>query len=235
MSQPRYKLTYWPTAFRGCFISYLLAYKDVAFEISSDMDAIIALKSMAPADQETPFMGPPLLKDLETGKTITQTPAIVLYLAHDLDLYPENMLAVAQAMKVQMDCNDVLMEICCHNGSSMWTRENWINFRQNRLPRWMTMFEEEVKRGTIGGDKVNFADIATFALFGNMIRCLEELEPDLKRHAPNVYALCEQIGKTPSLTAFIASEEEKYGKSYCMGQIEKSIRAQLSLDQGAID
>ena len=94
----------------------------------------------------------------------------------------------------------------------------------------MKVFEEEIRRGTIGAEMVNFADIATFALFGNMIRCLPELAPDLKEHAPQVYALCDKIGREPTLDTFIQGEEARYGKSYCSGMIEKSIRHQLGLD-----
>ena len=72
----------------------------------------------------------------------------------------------------------------------------------------MQIFEESVKRGFIGKDLVSFADIGVFALFGNMTRCLPELEADLLNHAPAIHALCQRIGTEPSLAKYVADEEQ---------------------------
>ena len=85
-------------------------------------------------------------------------------------------------------------------------------------------FEASLKRGAIGRDPVSFADIGIFALFGNMIRCLPQLEADLLAHAPAIHALCRRSGAQPSLARYVAGEEQKYSKFYCGGQIEASIR-----------
>jgi len=230
MQTMRYKVTYWPLAFRGCFVTYLLAYADVAFAVEDDMAAIDRLKAQAVADQPTPLIGPPMLEDLETGIALNQVPAIVTYYAQSFGLAPQDPLQAARALKVLMDCNDLLMEICCYNGTSMWTREGWVQFRTERLPKWLGIFEEEIKRGTMGGDAVNFADIATCALFSPMMRCMPQLRPDLESAAPAVVALCDRIVAQPSLAAYIETEAQKYGTLYCGGQIEQSIRSQLALD-----
>jgi glutathione S-transferase len=94
----------------------------------------------------------------------------------------------------------------------------------------MAIFEESLNRGVIGGGSATFADIGTFALFGNMIRCLPELESDLLTHAPGVHALCQKIGAQPSLAKYIADEAQRYGNLYCGGQIEESIRKMLAMD-----
>jgi glutathione S-transferase len=157
-------------------------------------------------------------------------PAIVCYVARELDLMPEDPFDAAMCMKVLMDCNDVLMEICRYNGSVMWSREEWTQFRSQRFPRWLRIFEESRKRGFIGKKPVSFADIGAFALFGNLIRCLPGLEADILVHAPAIHALCRKIGSQSSLAAYVAEEERKYGKVYCGGQIEKSIRKMLAQD-----
>ncbi len=172
-------------------------------------------------------MGPPVLRDLESGRSLSQMPAIVLYVSDELDLLPEDPYEVAMCMKVLMDCNDVLMEICRYNGSIMWAREEWNQFRSQRFPRWLQIFEESLNRNSIGKDPVSFADIGVFALFGNMIRCLPELEADLLTHAPSIHALCKRLSSQPSLAEYIAGEEQRYGKLYCGGQIEASIRKML--------
>ena len=230
MSQHRYKLYYWPLPFRGCFVSYLFAYRDIPLELETDFEKIDRLRTLAPTEQKVPFVGPPVLCDLESGRSISQMPAIVLYVATELDLMPANDFDQAMALKVLMDCNDVLMEICCYNGSMMWEREQWIEFRSERLPRWMAIFEESLARGFIGGAHASYADIGVYALFGNMIRCLPELESELLQHAPGIHALCQRLGLEPSLARYVAQEEKKSGKLYCGGQIEESIRTMLAQD-----
>ena len=229
-TQPRFKLYYWPLPFRGCFISYLFAYRDVLLLEEASFEEINSLRSRPPSEQDMPFMGPPVLQDLESDRALSQMPAIVLYVSKELDLAPGDPLELAICMKVLMDCNDVLMEICRYNGSMMWERSEWTDFRSRRLPHWMQIFEEALKRGFISNDQVSFADIGVLALFGNMTRCLPELEADLLNHAPGIHAHCQRIGAQPSLAKYMAEEEQKYGRLYCGGQIEESIRRMLELD-----
>lgn len=227
---PAYQLSYWPLPFRGCFVSYLFAYRDVPLLEQTGFEEIEALRSASVKDQAVPFMGPPVLRELATDRALSQMPAIVLYVSRELGLVPDDPFDVAMSMKVLMDCNDVLMEICGYNGSLMWQRDEWTRFRSERLPRWLQVFEEGLERGFIGRERMSFADIGVFALFGNMMRCLPELEPDIRTAAPGVHQLCLRIGARPSLAAFVASEEARYGKLYCGGQIEASIRAMLEQD-----
>ncbi len=226
----RFRLYYWPIPFRGAFVSYLFAFRDVPLAQVSSFEAIGKLKSLPPEEQGIPFMGPPVLEDLEAGLTLSQMPAIVLYVSKELDLLPEQPVDQAIAMKVLMDCNDLLMEICRYNGSMMWEREAWLEFRGKRLPHWLSVFEESLARGHFSGKQSSYADIAVFALFVNMMRCLPELESDVRDHAPGVHAHCHRIGLTPSLAAKVAQDDEEFGDLYCGGQIEASIREMLTLD-----
>ncbi len=229
-SSPRYRLYYWPIPFRGCFVSYLFAYRNVPLEEAASFEDIKRRVEQPPAEQDVPFIGPPVLADLENGNTLSQMPAIVLYVAPALDLAPEDSFELALALKVLMDCNDVLMEICRYNGSSMWQREEWRQFRSERLPRWLAVFEESLRRGHIGKEAASFADIAVYALFGNMQRCLPELGADVRQHAPGIHAHCDRIGSTPSLARHVEDQAERYGTLYCGGQIEASIRDMLEQD-----
>ncbi len=229
-SKPRYQLLYWPLPFRGCFVSYLFAFRNVPLLQVDEYDTVAAVKNQEPGDQDVPFMGPPVLRDFESGRSLSQMPAIVLGVSGELGLRPDDPFDLAMSMKILMDCNDVLMEICRYNGASIWARDEWTAFRSERLPRWLDIFEESLNRGYLGGDPATFADIAVYALFGNMTRCLPELEPDVANRAPGIHALCRTIGSERSLAAFVHDEERRYGKVYCGGQIEKSIRKMLELD-----
>ncbi len=231
--RPNYRLYYWPLPFRGCFVSYLFAYRDEPLLVTAEFEAIEALMGQAPLEQPIPFLGPPVLLDSRTDWALSQMPAIVMHVARELDLLPEAPADQTMCLKILMDCNDVLMEICRYNGSMMWERPEWRQFRSERLPRWMGIFEASLSRGYLGGTTVTCADIAVYALFGNMIRCLPALAADLREHAPAVHALCERIGAEPSLAACVAAEEARYGDLYCGGQIEASIRDMLAADDGA--
>lgn len=171
MPDAKYKLHYWPLPFRRCFITYLFAYRDEPLQLVSDLEENLELKEQPPEKQSIPYMGPPVLTELESGFSISQMPAIVPYVSKDLGLLPDNPIDLAMAMKVLMDCNDVLMEICRYNGSYMWDRDTWTEFRSKRLPRWMHIFEEGIQRAHFGQVPYHFGDIAVYALFGNMARC----------------------------------------------------------------
>ncbi|MCG8669314.1 MAG: glutathione S-transferase family protein [Pseudomonadales bacterium] len=231
--QAKFKLYYWALPFRGCFVSYLFAYQAVPLLMETSYEEINKLRQLDPEDQEIPFIGPPILSDLEANITISQMPAIVVYASQKLGLCPSDPVELSMRLKVIMDCNDLLMEICRYNGSMMWKRENWLEFRNNRLPKWMKLFEESLNRKLVGSVQVDFADIGIYALFGNMIRCLPELEMDLLINAPGIHAHCRRIGSKPSLANFVANEELEYGNLYCGGQIEQSIREMLALDTAA--
>lgn len=230
MSEPRFTLYYWPLAFRGCFVSYQFAYKNHPLRMAST-EELMAFKSKRPSEQPVPFVGPPVLHDRDADLYLSQMPAIVLYASDVLDLAPTSTTELAQGMKVLMDCNDVLMEICRNNGSSMWDRESWARFRGQRLPKWMSIFEESLERGVLGHTEVRFADVSTYALFGNMTRCLPQLEEDLTEHAPGIHALCQRLGEHPPLARFVNEQAAQHGNTYCGGQIEASIRAMLDADE----
>ncbi len=228
-----YELLYWPLPFRGCFVSYLFAYRGVPLLEITDFDEISHRKNLPPGRQAIPFMGPPTLRNRETGRTLSQMPAIVLYVSRELDLMPREPFDVAVNMKILMDCNDILMEICRYNGSSMWNQEAWTEFRHQRFPRWLGILEESLQRGLFGQETVTFADIAVYALLGNMTRCLPQLDSDVVANAPGTHALCRKIGSEPALAGYVAEQQERYGQLYCGGQIEQSIREMLAMDSRA--
>ena len=229
-SEPRFKLYYWPIPFRGCFVRYLFAYRGVALSEETAFEEINRLRRLHPGEQDIPYMGPPVLEDRASSRSLSQMPAIVMYVSQELDFMPGDPFDAAMGMKVLMDCNDVLMEICRYNGSTMWQRDEWKEFRSQRLPRWLAIFEESLNRGFVAGNTVTFADIGVYALFGNMMRCLPELEPDVFQRAPGIHQLCTSLGSAPTLAAYVAGEEQEYGQQYCGGQIEASIREMLAMD-----
>lgn len=225
-----YTLYYWDAPFRGNFVRLTLVEADVDFE-EADPTKIYPEKRL---DIGFPAMAPPYLYDRKKKKHLSQMPAIVMYLAGKHDLLPKEEFLKNLAAKLIMDCNDVLMEITNFNGLKMWTPNTWSEFRNERLPTWMKIFEKtgrslglKKNSGYMLGSKLSAVDLAMAALFGTMKFCLPELADDLNQHAPAVANLCDRVEKRKRIGPYLKSQRDEYGDVYCGGQIEKSIRKML--------
>lgn len=225
-AEPRFVVHYWPISFRGTFLTYLLAYEDVSFDETGRED-VLKMMELQFSEKPVPFTGPPILFDRKENFYVSQMPAAYMYLVDVLGLKGKSCISDALTLKIVMDCNDVLMEICRYNGSSMWTRKEWNAFRHHRLVKWLCLFEEGVRRGHIGASDTAAADVSSYALWGNMARCLPELREDIVKNAPTLATVLEKVGRKNSLASYISDVEVKLGKLYCSGQIEESIRDML--------
>ncbi len=232
---PDYTLYYWPIPFRGHFIRYVLAEVGAVLH-EADTDALIALKSQPVAEQPAPMMAPPMLHEHASGLWLAQLPAILIHLARRHDLMPGDAGLDALTLKLICDCNDVLEEITCSCGRTMWTARDWQDFAATRLPRWMAMFENLGHRHglsdaagyMLGTDTPTLADLATSALWFTMIDKLPVLAPLLESHAPAIAALSRRIATRPAIAAMRAKWDAAQGDIYCGGEIEKSLRAVLA-------
>ena len=227
---PDYRLYYWELPFRGVFIEMLLhevgaSYQRLeAGEIYPDKRLKI----------HNPGMAPPYLYDGSIDKTIAQMPAILMHLARDYDYLPKRSETHTLALKTVLDCNDVLMEITNFNGMQMWEKGAWETFRYGRLPDWMQVFEQTGRahglndgKGYLLGSTISVADIATAALFGTMTYSFPALQSDLEENAPGIAKLCARVEARPRIAEFLSGARERYGRGYCGGQIERSLRMMI--------
>lgn len=232
-----YEVFYWPLPFRGNFVRVLLKYLNLPFSEGS-IEEIRKLRAEKPADQPTPSMAPPYLRDTESGLFLSQTVAIMQYIGVKHGCAPEDPFRSALALKVVLDVNDVLVEITNSNGNKMWDRESWKEFRGNRIPRWLSIFEEIGKKngltadsGFILGDKFTYADAAILVLWETMAYCLPQLKPDIEKNAPFMWALCERLAAQEHVAKYLEEQRKEKGQLYCSGHIEKSIRSMLEEDE----
>ena len=231
----RFVMYYWPIPFRAQFARYILAYAGATWS-EPDRDAVLALYEADVADQPVPFMGPPVLHDRETDLWVSQAPAISSYLGEVLGLMPGTHGRDAMTRKVLGDCIDVIHGLTRHCGTATWTEETWAAFAENRLPRWLQVFEELGHRngltaegGTILGTREpGVADLACSALWATIIDKLPALQDMVAQHAPNVLALSDRIASTPAIAALRADQTDRWGNTWCEGQIEDSLRAELA-------
>lgn len=229
-----YVLYYWPIPFRGQFVRAVLAHLDEAWE-EPDADAVSALMSASAASQPVPFKGPPLLLDRETGEAMAQMPAILFWLGRRHGLLPEGAAGEAAALKVAMDCNDVIDEMTRQGGLVMWDDESWADYRNDRLPRWLALFEATARDHEMSANSGYFlgtaapglADLAVAVCWGTMMDRLPPLRAVVEDAAPTLAGLVRRIEALPDQAALIARTKERFGTSWCGGQIEASLRAVL--------
>ena len=228
--QARFTLYYWPIPFRGQFARYLLAFAGADWA-EADAKAVTALYRADPADQPTPMMAPPFLHDREGDVWLSQMPAICSYLGDVLGLMPGTRAQDTLTLKVLGDCNDVLEAMTRNSGAQMWTDDTWDDFASDRLPHWLSLFEELGRRhgltnevGTLlGTPQPGVTDLACAALWITIADKLPALRPLLDAHAPAMTALSQRVADTPPLAALRADQQDRWGALWCAGQIEASL------------
>ncbi len=228
-----YDLYYWPLPFRGQFIRAILAFAGKSWT-EHDSGEIATLMEQDAAEQPAPFMGPPVLVDTRTGFAVSQMPAIALYLGDTLGLIPDDPQQRAFTAKIVNDANDVIDELTLDGGREMWTAEKWQDFVP-RLQRWMLIFEATATRNGVDADSGHLlgtsepgvADIVTSTLWSTMTDRFPAIAHLLDETAPRTAALTRRLQTHPALAELAQQTRERYGDSYCGGQIEQSLRKVL--------
>ncbi|WP_292037105.1 MULTISPECIES: glutathione S-transferase [unclassified Brevundimonas] len=229
----RYTLYYWSAPFRGQFVRALLAHAGATWVEAGDA-AVTRLMEGAIDDMPVPFMGPPVLVDAEAGLTLSQTPAILLYLGDTLHLLPKTAAGRALSIKVANDANDVIDELTLDGGRQMWTESRWAEFAP-RLKRWMGLWEDLGRRHglkpqsgfLLGGETAGVADVVTATLWSTMAERFPLIDAMLEESAPLTTGLVRRMAQTPPLAELAARARADYGDLYCGGRIEQSLREVL--------
>ncbi|TWB54567.1 glutathione S-transferase family protein [Nitrospirillum viridazoti] len=229
-----YTLYYWPVPFRGEFIRTILTHAGKAWD-EPEVSTLVEVMEEAPGDQPVPFMGPPVLVDRAADFTVSQMPAISLYLGDTLGLLPSSPQGRAMTLKIVADANDVIDEITLNGGREMWTPATWTDFVP-RLRRWMSIFEATGQRHglqrdhglMLGSDTIGVADIVTATLWSTLRRVFPGIGTILDETAPGIAALSRRVWQTPALAAWDKESVRRYGDSYCGGQIEKSLKKSVN-------
>lgn len=224
---PDYELYYWGLPFRGNFTQLFLEEVRANYRMA-DASELYPDRNL---ELHYPGMAPPYLHDCRSGTYFAQMPAILMHLANAYHYLPATDDGHTLALKVILDCNDLLMEITNHNGMIMWNQERWDEFRNHRLTDWMTVFERtgqehalKADEGYLLGAGITVADIATAALFGTLVHSFPPLVRDLDENAPHIAGLCQRVEGRPAIRSFLENQRRALGEAYCGGQIERSLR-----------
>lgn len=224
-----YALYYWPIPFRGHFIRFILAHAGATWT-EPDFRAMAAFKDQPVADKPYPFLAPPVLHDLTTGRWLAQMPAIVMSLGRKYGLSRD----ADQELRLISDASDILFEITRYHGASMWDRASWNVFASTRLPLWMQLHEKFATDNgvTVGAgylfaaDTPGLGDLILAALWHTMVDRLPKLRPLLHATAPAIEGLGDRIAARPEIAALLQSWAGS-PERYCAGEIEKSLLEML--------
>ena len=225
-----YELYYWQVPFRGQFIRAILAHAGKHWDEFDDA-AVSKVTGADATKQAIPFKGPPMIVDKRSGFALAQMPAIAYWLGETLDLLPGAVAGKALSLKVVNDANDVIDELSLDGGKQMWSPQRWKEF-QPRLRRWMAIWEETGRRHgltaqsghLLGGAQPGVADIVTATLWGTLAEKFPAIGRVLDKEAPAVAGLTRRVMAEPALANLAALSRERFGDSYCGGEIEKSMR-----------
>ena len=226
-----FELYYWPVPFRGQFIRAILAYAGRSWT-EHDSAEIGALMQAGPDDAPVGFMGPPVLVDNRSGFTLSQMPAIALYLGDRFALLPDGAEGRAMSVKIVNDANDVIDELTLDGGREMWTGDKWAAFLP-RLARWMRIWAAagerhglgETEGFLLGTQAAGVADIVTGTLWTTMGDRFPGIAALLDETAPRIAALSRRMRAVPALARLRDEAFALYGEAYCGGEIEKSLRS----------
>lgn len=217
-----YELHYWDLPFRGIFAELLLVEAGLDYRRRTPTGIYPEHR----LERDAPGMAPPFLVDCKTGRTLSQMPAIVDFLARRHDLAPDKAWERSLMLKLTLDANDAIDEITLQGGMTMWTTAEWADFRENRLAEWMRLFEAVATQyggeGMLGGFCA--ADLVTLGAWGTLTHAFPALREDLETHARTVAAICDRTAARRRVKEFLEAQRARDGRAWCGGQIEASLR-----------
>lgn len=221
----KYELYYWPTIQgRGEFVRLALeeagaSYVDVARQVGDGkgMREMIRLLDGEGVDRE-PF-APPFLK---AGRLlIAQTANILLFLGDRHSLAPKDEAGRLWTHQLQLTIADLVTEAHdAHHPISAGqyyedqkreAHRRAVDFRENRMPKFLGYFERVLERSPRGGRyltgaKVTYADLSLFQVVAGLRYAFPRAMARLERRHKRVPALYERVRSRPRINAYLASD-----------------------------
>ena len=219
----RYELYYQPSIQgRGEFIRLALEeagadYVDVARNPGFGRPGI--MKFLEDPSLETPPFAPPFLK---AGKlVIAQTANILLFLGPRLRLVPRDEAARLWAHQLQLTIADWVGEAhdthhpisggLYYEEQKREARQRAVDFRDNRLPKFLDYFERILKRAPKGsafllGRAISYVDLSMFQMIAGLRYAFPRALARLETKHPRLVALHDRVAARPRLAAYLSSK-----------------------------
>lgn len=218
----RYELYYWPgIQGRGEFVRLALEegaadYLDVGRMPRAGVPALTRLLE-ARRTVRLPFALPVLKAGQEI---IAQTANILFFLGPRLGLAPASESARRWAHQIQLTITDFVAEIHdCHHpvASALYyedqkkeAKRRADHFRKERLPKFLTYFEDLVVRNGGGpyliGKRLSYADLSMFQVMAGLQYAFPRAMARAKSRWPRLTDLHRRVAERPRIAAYLASE-----------------------------
>jgi glutathione S-transferase len=222
-SGPAYQLYYWPSIQgRGEFVRLALedagaTYDDVCRRPASEGGGVPALQALLRGDR--PGVRPLAPPILVTGDLVlAQTAAILAWLAPRLGLVgrDEGVAAVTNqlvltVMDLVAEAHDTHHPIAAslhYEDQKEEARRRAHHFATQRMPKFLTYFEDVLARNGTGwlvGDQASVADLALFQVASGLDHASPRAFRSLAPRIPLTLALRERVAARPRLAAYLAS------------------------------
>jgi glutathione S-transferase len=218
-----YKLYYWPSIQgRGEFIRLALEdagapYEDVARRAAVDGGGIPALQALLRGEHAgVRPLAPPVL--VAGDLVLSQTTAILAWLAPRLGLVALGDGAAAVTNQLVLTVMDLVAEAHdTHHPISVGlhyedqkdeARRRTHHFTSERMPKFLSYFEDVLARGGSGwlvGDQASVADLALFQVVSGLRYACPRALASLSDRLPLTLALRERVAARPRIAAYLAS------------------------------
>jgi glutathione S-transferase len=220
-----YRLYYWPSIQgRGEFVRLCLEeaaadYVDVAREKGKGMGEAALMRFLEGKGVTHPPFAPPFL---QAGRLIVgQTANILLFVGRHHGLAPKDEGGWLWTHQLQLTIGDFVAEVHdTHHpvGSGLYYEDQRkeaarraAEFRQARLPKFLSYFERILGRGARGqrylaGAKPTYADLSLFQMVAGLNYAFPKTMANATRRYKKVVALSRAIQDRPRIAVYLASE-----------------------------
>jgi glutathione S-transferase len=221
-----YELFYWPSIQgRGEFVRLALEaagapYVDVARLPAEEGGGVKALTALlAETSGGGPFFAPPILR--QGAVTLSQTGAILQYLAPRLGLCPDDEVSRAKANHLQLTIADFVLETHdAHHpiASSLYYDDQKPEalrraalYTKDRLPKYLGYFERVLEANAAGdgrhavGAALSYVDLSLFQIMAGVGYAFPRALARMAGKLPRLVTLRDSVAAGPAVAAYLAS------------------------------
>lgn len=220
----RYELYYWPDIQgRGEFVRLALEeagadYVDVARFPKRGGGIPALMRFLESRSVEHPPFAPPFLKAGDL--VIAQTANILLFLGPRLGLVPKDEVSRLWAHQLQLTIADWVAEVhgahhpisggLYYEEQKREAKRRAVDFRAERLPKFLDYFEQVLKRNPKGADylvgkAVSYVDLSMFQMIAGLRYAFPQVMARLESKYLRLVALHDRVSARPRIAAYLKS------------------------------
>ncbi len=218
-----YDLYYWAgIPGRGEFVRLALEYAGADYREMDKVAPGSVGEGLSRTDLTTPSFAPPYL--VHGDVVIGQVGAILHYLGPLLDLASDDEVERNWLLQIQLTIADMVVEAHdvhhplgigrYYEDQKKEARERSVEFREERIPKFLDWFETLVARNPksdmhLVGAKTTYADLSLFHLLRGLQYAFPIAMADAVAHRPKVRAIADRIEASENLADYLGSDRRQ--------------------------